>query len=252
MVGGRTALELQGFAHYLSGSHRETHLYGTRKPPGWATKLELENRLVFHNADRLFRQAANRPLRRSGSHHRNDLFKSSYIQYPWGQWEWPLKMSSPERASLELLDEIPQRETFHQADVLMEGLRNLSPQRLHTLPVTCRSIKVKRLFLWFAERHQHAWLKRLDRKDVDLGHACLGENSLVVLPVHTMCTIYTFGARAPESQVTRFANRRSGLVYPSCPLSPKGSNVYMWECIRSEASSSAVCALSNMRGNDGG
>jgi putative hydrolase len=34
-------------------------------------------------------------------------------------------MSSPERAILELLDEVPQRETFHQADVLMEGLRNL-------------------------------------------------------------------------------------------------------------------------------
>jgi hypothetical protein len=79
-------------------------------------------------------------------------------------------MSSPERATLELLDEVPQRETFHQADVLMEGLRNLSPRRLQTLLVACRSVKVKRLFLWFAERHQHAWLKKLDRKEIDLGH----------------------------------------------------------------------------------
>ena len=39
-------------------------------------------------------------------------------------------LSSPERASLELLDEVPQPESFHQADVLMEGLRNLSPRRL--------------------------------------------------------------------------------------------------------------------------
>jgi len=78
-------------------------------------------------------------------------------------------MSSPERAILELLDEVPQRETFHQADVLMEGLRNLSPRRLHTLLVECRSVKVKRLFLWFAERHKHAWLKGLDRKGIDLG-----------------------------------------------------------------------------------
>jgi hypothetical protein len=79
-------------------------------------------------------------------------------------------VSSPELAILELLDEIPQRETFHQADVLMEGLRNLRPRRLHTLLVACSSVKVKRLFLWFAERHQHAWLKKLDRKDIDLGH----------------------------------------------------------------------------------
>ena len=66
--------------------------------------------------------------------------------------------------------EVPQRETFHQADVLMEGLSNLSPRRLHTLLVACRNVKVKRLFLWFAERHQHAWLKKLDRKHIDLGH----------------------------------------------------------------------------------
>jgi len=25
------------------------------------------------------------------------------------------------------------------------------------------------LFLWFAERHQHAWLNKLDRKGIDLG-----------------------------------------------------------------------------------
>jgi hypothetical protein len=126
---------------------------------------------VFHNVDRLFKREASRPLQsKSDRDTTNDVLQSSHIRQPWGQWEWPLTMSSPERAIFELLDEIPQRETFHQADVLMEGLRNLSPRRLHTLLVACRSIKVKRLFLWFAERHQHAWLKKLDRKDIDLGH----------------------------------------------------------------------------------
>ena len=164
-VGGRTALELQGFAHYLSGSHREIHLYGTGKAPGWVSKLKLGNSLVFHNVDRTFKREANR----SRSKARTDLLENSYIRQPWGQWEWPLTISSPERAILELLDEVPQRETFHQADVLMEGLRNLSPRRLHALLLACSNIKVKRLFLWFAERHQHAWLKKLDRKDIDLG-----------------------------------------------------------------------------------
>ena len=169
-VGGRTALELQGFAHYLSGHPREIHLYGTGKPPGWVTKLKLENRFVFHNAQRLFRrEAGSSQLSKRSKGSGNDLLQSSYVRQPWGQWEWPLTMSSPERAILELLDEVPQRETFHQADVLMEGLRNLSPRRLQTLLVACRSVKVKRLFLWFAERHQHAWLKKLDRKQINLG-----------------------------------------------------------------------------------
>lgn len=170
-VGGRTALELQGFAHYLSRRHREIHLYGTGKPPGWLSKLRLEDQFVLHNADRLFKSNSRRPRgSKSGTRTGKDSLQSGYMRQPWGQWEWPLTLSSPERAVFELLDEVPQRETFHQADTLMEGLRNLSPRRLHTLLLACRSVKVKRLFLWFAERHQHAWLKKLDRKDVDLGH----------------------------------------------------------------------------------
>jgi len=35
--------------------------------------------------------------------------------------------------------------------------------------VECRSVKVKRLFLWFAERHNHAWLKQIRREEIDLG-----------------------------------------------------------------------------------
>jgi hypothetical protein len=78
-------------------------------------------------------------------------------------------MSTPERALLELLDELPRHESFHQVDMLFEGLRTLSPRRLQTLLVACRSVKVKRLFLWFAERHNQTWLNQLDRDKIDLG-----------------------------------------------------------------------------------
>jgi len=44
-----------------------------------------------------------------------------------------------------------------------------SPRRLHSLLVARHNVKVKRLFLWFAERNQHAWLNKLDREGVDLG-----------------------------------------------------------------------------------
>ena len=78
-------------------------------------------------------------------------------------------MSTPERAILELLDEVPERETFHQADKLMEGLRTLSPRRLQKLLEDCRSIKVKRLFLWFAERHRFRWKRQIQEDRIDLG-----------------------------------------------------------------------------------
>ncbi len=153
-VGGRTALELQGFSHYVAAKGaREAHLYSNKPLPGWVSRLRLDARLVFHSATRLFRNGAG----------------ESVTQQTWGHWKWPLTVSTPERAILELLDEVPKRETFHQADVLMEGLRSLGPRRLQMLLVDCRSVKVKRLFFWFAERHRHAWLKKIDRAAIDLG-----------------------------------------------------------------------------------
>ena len=167
VAGGRTALELQGFAHYLSAApQREVHLYGTDRRPGWVLKLHLESAFVFHNAKRLF---SNDVVLDVDSAADDPLLRSSYIQQRWGKWDWPLVTSSAERAILELLDEVPERETFYQADVLFEGLRNLSPRKLQPLLQACRSVKVKRLFLWFAERHQPPWLSALDRSGIDLG-----------------------------------------------------------------------------------
>ena len=58
----------------------------------------------------------------------------------------------------------------------MEGLSNLSPHRLQKLLANCRSVKVKRLFLFFADRHQHAWVKHIKKEDIDLG---IGKRMLV-------------------------------------------------------------------------
>jgi hypothetical protein len=176
IVGGRSALDLQGFAHYLRLTGRgEVQLYGDAPLPTWVGKLKLDTKLVFHNARKLFR---NEPIASSlgqgtnlktRDHSSTDSLGGGLARQTWGQWNWSFTMSSPERAILELLDDVPERETFHQADMLMEGLRNLSPRRLQKLLVDCRSVKVKRLFFWFAERHNHAWLQKLNRKEIDLG-----------------------------------------------------------------------------------
>lgn len=175
-VGGRTALELQGYAHFLSREQRAVHLYGDKAPPSWLDKLPLTVRFAFHRSDRLFRDD---PITRDPTsltwdvetHEAagNDLLQTGLTIRPWGQWDWPLKLSTPERAILELLDELPEREGFHQADRLMEGLVTLSPRRLQRLLEDCKSIKVKRLFFFFADRHGHAWLERLERARIDLG-----------------------------------------------------------------------------------
>lgn len=175
VVGGRSALELGGFAHYLARSEREAHLYGPAKPPSWLDDLKLDTRFHFHNSRRLFPEddvsawfgalAGALEAKSNAKTPESDNFRVM----PWGQWNWPLTYSTPERAILELLDELPERETFHQTDMLMEGLASFSPRRMQRLLVACTSVKVKRLFLFFADRHQHAWLKHLDKTAIDLG-----------------------------------------------------------------------------------
>jgi Transcriptional regulator, AbiEi antitoxin, Type IV TA system len=174
VVGGRSALELQGYAHYLQQQAKEMHLYGPKRPPKWLNELQLGMRFVYHNDRTLFRDATGtRSLAnlswKPGSGTGGASSSDGLTVQPWGQWDWPLTLSSPERAILELLDELPKHESFHQADMLMGSLANLSPRRLQSLLEDCASVKVKRLFFFFADRHHHAWLKRLDKDAITLG-----------------------------------------------------------------------------------
>lgn len=176
LVGGRTALELQGFSHYLTANVREVHLYGPRPLPGWVENLEIGVSFRYHNNEKLFR---NDPITlgltnlawdvQQSQGDSRDPVHGSTKQLPWGHFEWPLTVSTLERAILEMIDELPKRESFHQVDKMMEGLTTLSPRRLSKLLRDCKSVKVKRLFFFFAFRHNHRWLAHLDPDDFDLG-----------------------------------------------------------------------------------
>lgn len=176
IVGGRTALELQGFAHYLQHGTKTVHVYSKQPLPGWLMKLKLHVKFVRHNSLKLFK---NDPItygltslqfdvaKNTGTS--NDPLQRGLTYQAWGHWDWPLTLSTPERAILELLDELPDDESFHQVDMIMEGLVNLNPRRMTKLLTDCQNVKVKRLFFFFADRHTHAWRKHLKASEFDLG-----------------------------------------------------------------------------------
>jgi hypothetical protein len=178
VVGGRTALDLHGFSHYLEASTQAIYLYGPKAPPTWLKNLPAGVEFRTRNDARIFTSAlaSTAPHQLDASPAERVKRTDGAMTLPWGPWNWPLTVSTPERAILEFLDELPDRESFHQADMLMEGLTTLSPARLQTLLADCHNIKVKRLFFFFADRHAHAWLKRLNRNSIDLGR---GKRSLV-------------------------------------------------------------------------
>lgn len=174
-IGGRSALELAGYAHYLSQTPTQIHLYTDKKLPSWLSKLPLPQEFISHNRPRFLpTENSQSSLLLENQLEVNEsaaTYKTNLLQglMPLSDGDMPLIISTPERAYLELLDELPQYESFHTADMIMEGLINLSPRRMQSLLEVATSIKVKRLFFLFAERHKHAWLKHLDIKKIDLG-----------------------------------------------------------------------------------
>lgn len=152
-VGGRSALELQGMAHYLPlGDLQRIDLYGGGKVPNWVGAFQESFRFTI-NTSRLFD-----PLPEAAVHHR-----------PFGAWDWPIPFSMPELALLELLAGVRHGADFSMADKFFEAAVNLRPGLLGDLLRTCTQVKAKRLFLWFSDRHGHAWRQALETEGIDLG-----------------------------------------------------------------------------------
>lgn len=152
-VGGRSALDLQGMAHYLPlGGIRTVELYGVSKLPGWLGESESP---VKFNA--------------RGRGGFDKLPDDALTAIPFGHWDWPLNFATMELALFELLGDVNNEAGFSLADKYFESATVLRPKLLNSLLQTCKQVKPKRLFLWFAERHQHQWLKKIDKDSAALG-----------------------------------------------------------------------------------
>lgn len=158
-LGGVSALELAGHAHYLPlGASPRVHLYGD--VPTWLRRLPSDAQMAVHRHT-LFGDGQTGIIDADG-----DTRESSQAV---NVWRWPLKTSSPERAILEALDELTSEASFEKLDKIFESLTTLRPKQLMALLMACRSVKVRRLFFVFADRHRHAWRKHLNTDNVDFG-----------------------------------------------------------------------------------
>ena len=158
-LGGLSALNLAGHAHYLYlGQTPRVHVYGDT--PAWLKRLPTDTPIDVHQRT-LFGDDPTGIVDAD-----QDNLPSNQ---PMNAWRWPLKVSSPERAVLEALDRLPSDTSFSHMDKIFESLTTLRPRQLMKLLVTCRRVKVRRLFFVFADRHQHAWRKHLDTDQIDFG-----------------------------------------------------------------------------------
>ncbi len=152
--GGKTALQLQGNAHYLPASLKQTKVvfFGSKneKLPAWFKncKWEVDIRYVM-----------------TGLFEKNTTL--GFAVYNAGNYE--IRISSPERAALEFCYDVPLRESFDELDQIMFGLTTLRPRMVQELLEKCGSVKAKRLFMYLAEKHGHSWVSKLNLERVDFG-----------------------------------------------------------------------------------
>lgn len=156
-VGGLTALELSGLAHYLAPPAKKTILlYSESKLPTWLNKVSAQYEFRSHGTRKIWSPGV--------------MENSKFVRENLWREDLPaFYASTPEKAFLELLMEVPEKISFEHADEIMQGLTNLSPNRLKLLLFGCCHVKVKRLFFWFAKRHKYRWYQKLSVNDFDLG-----------------------------------------------------------------------------------
>jgi len=167
--GGRSALSIHGKAHFLELSSKSLVLFGSpeERLPVWFEQYDWGYSMRF--------------------------YRSGFLPADMGFAEvdfkdFTYKISDPIRAMLECLYLVPQRQSLIECSEIMEGLNNLRPSRVQSLLENCGSVKVKRLFLYLAQKSGHAWLKHVQLNAVDMGK---GKRSII-----------KGGVYIPEFQIT--------------------------------------------------
>jgi hypothetical protein len=149
-IGGLSALELAGYTHYVPMG-RPVVFVGYPKNewiPTWLKKHDWGVDLLFVTSE----------------YFDLDTGISSMMQ---GAFE--ILVSTPERAFLECLNLVPKQYNLMDLYYVMEQLTTLRPGMVQAILEQITSVKMKRLFLYMAEKAGHAWFDELDISKVNTG-----------------------------------------------------------------------------------
>lgn len=149
-VGASSSLDLRGYSHFVSMGKPLAYLFTDKgsRLPGWFGTVEWDMTVKYFTT----------------SIFGGDLGLEVY-DYNGAQ----LLISGPERAFMECLHLSPERFSLLDSYYVMEMMTTLRPALIQQLLERCTSIKVKRLFLYMAEKAGHRWFRALDPSKVDLG-----------------------------------------------------------------------------------
>ncbi len=147
---GKTALSLLGKSHFLELSPSRVTLFANEKE-----KLPLWFKQYDWGLTIDYRTSAFLPPNLGLTEIKHKTFT--------------IKLSSPARAIMECLFMGSETQALLEVYDIMEGLNNLRPDLVQSLLELCGSIKVKRLFLYLAEKADHKWFNYLRLDNIDMG-----------------------------------------------------------------------------------
>ncbi len=149
-IGGKTALELQGKAHFVKFQESKIFLFtksGFRLPK-WL-KEEKDSVQFINVPTSLF------------------VTEVGLKEYSFG--EYRLTISNPARAFFEYIHLSDKYHNLDEAYYLMENLHFLNPDLMQEVLEDCQSVKVKRFVLCLAKKQNANWFKSIDRSKINLG-----------------------------------------------------------------------------------
>lgn len=149
-VGASSALDLRGFSHFVAMGKPLGFLFTDKdsRLPGWFEKTEWNMTVKYFTTSVFGAETCLESYDYNGSQ---------------------LLISSPERAFMECLLLSPEQFVLLDSYYVMEMMTTLRPSLVQRLLEECSSIKVKRLFLYMAEKAGHSWFRALDISRINLG-----------------------------------------------------------------------------------
>ena len=150
-VAGQTALELQGLGHFVKMG---------KKAPVYIVKREKARVPIW---------LKNNNWGVAFQFKTSSLFPPDLGLMKYNQSNFHFILSSRERAIMEMIHHLDLKDSFEILERYFEGLLNLRGSLVQKLLENCSSIKVKRVFLYMADKLELSLMKHLNTRRVQLG-----------------------------------------------------------------------------------
>lgn len=149
-VGAYSALDMRGYSHFVAMGKPLGYLFTDKESrlPGWFSTIEWDMMIKYFTTS---------------------IFGKGTGIESYDNNETPLLISSPERAIMECLHLSTEQFSLLDIYYIIEMMTTLRPALVQQLLDECSSFKVKRLFLYMAEKAGHNWFHALDLSRIKQG-----------------------------------------------------------------------------------